>query len=118
MNQKKKKTWKQKIAIGMGILTGIILIFAAIIAIYLGDCYRASKSFQDYQIDSRVQMEERNRMIKLSPLEKDNEIAQLKSENLKLKNELESIKELQLRLAKLEQVIINSDVKFSSNITE
>ena len=51
-------------------------------------------------------------------LEKDNEIAQLKSENLKLKNELESIKELQLRLAKLEQVIINSDVKFSSNITE
>lgn len=74
MNQKKKKTWKQKIAIGMGILTGIILIFVAFIAIYLGDYYRASKSFQEYQVDSRVQMEERNRMIKLSPLEKDNEI--------------------------------------------
>jgi hypothetical protein len=58
----------------MGILTGIILIFAAIIAIYLADYYRASESFQEYQIDSRVQMEEKNRMIKLSPLEKDNEI--------------------------------------------
>lgn len=50
--------------------------------------------------------------------EKDAEIAQLKSENLLLKQELESLKELHLRLAKLEQVIINSDVKFSSNITK
>jgi len=50
--------------------------------------------------------------------EKDSEIAQLKSENEKLRNELESIKELQTRLAKLEQVIINSDVKFTSNISE
>lgn len=50
--------------------------------------------------------------------EKDNEIAQLKSENIFLKKELESLKELQTRLAKLEQVIIDSEVKFSSNITE
>jgi len=51
-------------------------------------------------------------------IEKDIEIAQLKSENNLLKKELESLKELQLRLAKLEQVIINSDAKFTSNITE
>lgn len=50
--------------------------------------------------------------------EKDTEIAQLKSENEKLRSELESFKELQTRLAKIEQVIINSDVKFTSNITE
>ncbi len=50
--------------------------------------------------------------------EKDSEIAQLKSENEKLRNEIESFKELQTRLAKLEQVIINSEVKFTSNITE
>jgi trimeric autotransporter adhesin len=50
--------------------------------------------------------------------EKDTEIAQLKSENILLKKELESLKDLQTRLAKVEQVIINSDVKFSSNITE
>jgi hypothetical protein len=51
-------------------------------------------------------------------IEKDKEIAQLKSENEKLRNELESFKELQTRLAKIEQVIINSDIKFTSNITE
>lgn len=50
--------------------------------------------------------------------EKDLQIAQLKSENEKLRTELESMKELQTRLAKLEQVIINSDLKFTSNITE
>lgn len=50
--------------------------------------------------------------------EKDSEIAQLKSENLSLKKELDTLKELQLRLAKIEQVIINSDIKFTSNITE
>lgn len=50
--------------------------------------------------------------------EKDLQIAQLKSENEKLRTELESMKELQTRLAKLEQVIINSDFKFTSNITE
>ncbi|MBK7629958.1 MAG: tail fiber domain-containing protein [Ignavibacteriales bacterium] len=50
--------------------------------------------------------------------EKDSEIAQLKSENVLLKKELETLKELQLRLAKLEQVLTNSDAKFSSNITE
>ena len=50
--------------------------------------------------------------------EKDTEIAQLKSENEKLRSEIESFKELQTRLAKIEQVIINSDVKFTSNITE
>lgn len=50
--------------------------------------------------------------------EKDTEIAQLKSENEKLRSELESFKELQTRLAKIEQVIINSGAKFTSNITE
>lgn len=50
--------------------------------------------------------------------EKDTEIALLKYENLLLKKELESLKELQLRLAKLEQAIMNSDVKFSSNVIE
>ena len=50
--------------------------------------------------------------------EKDIEIAQLKKENEKLRVELESFKELQTRLAKIEQVIINSDIKFTSNITE
>jgi hypothetical protein len=50
--------------------------------------------------------------------EKDTEIAQLKSENTSLKEELKTIKELQLRLSKLEQVIINSDTKFTSNFTE
>jgi len=50
--------------------------------------------------------------------EKDSEIAQLKNENEKLRNDLASIKELQTRLAKIEQTILNSDVKFSSNITE
>ena len=50
--------------------------------------------------------------------EKDSEIAQLKSENVSLIKELETLKELQLRLAKLEQVIINSDIKFTSNIIE
>lgn len=50
--------------------------------------------------------------------EKDLEIAQLKSENERLKSELASIKELQTRLTKLEQTIHSSEVKFSSNITE
>ncbi len=51
-------------------------------------------------------------------IEKDKEIAQLKNENEKLRTELESLKELQTRLAKLKHVIINSDIKFTSNITE
>lgn len=50
--------------------------------------------------------------------EKDNEIALLKSENQKLKIEIDLLKELQTRLARLEQVINSSDMKFSSNITE
>lgn len=50
--------------------------------------------------------------------EKDKEIALLKSENEKLKSELELIKELHNRLAKIEQVVKIPDVKFTSNITE
>ncbi|HRN27814.1 MAG TPA: tail fiber domain-containing protein [Ignavibacteriaceae bacterium] len=51
-------------------------------------------------------------------MEKDFEIAQLKNENEKLRNELASLKELQTRLTKLEQTMRDSEVKFSSNITE
>ncbi len=51
-------------------------------------------------------------------MEKDFEIAQLKKENEKLRNELASLKELQTRLTKLEQTMRDSEVKFSSNITE
>jgi cell shape-determining protein MreC len=51
-------------------------------------------------------------------IEKDSEIAQLKSENAQLKKDLDSFKELQLRMARLESVIMNSEVKFSSNLTE
>lgn len=51
-------------------------------------------------------------------MEKDFEIAQLKNENEKLRNELVSLKELQTRLTKLEQTMRDSEVKFSSNITE
>jgi hypothetical protein len=48
-------------------------------------------------------------------IEKDKEVAQLKTENLAIRQELESFNELSLRLAKLEQEIKNSDVKFTSN---
>ncbi len=48
--------------------------------------------------------------------EKNREVAQLKTENLAIRQELELFKEMQVRLTKLEQEIKNSDVKFSSNI--
>ncbi|WP_337873399.1 hypothetical protein [Ignavibacterium sp.] len=50
--------------------------------------------------------------------EKDKEIASLKTENQKLREELEALKEVKLRLAKLEQLINSAEVKFSSNISE
>lgn len=50
--------------------------------------------------------------------EKDNQIAQLKFENENLRRELESLKDLQNRLTKIESAISNSEVKFTSNITE
>ena len=50
--------------------------------------------------------------------ENDKEMSMLKSENEQLRKELDALKEVNIRLAKLEQVIINSDVKFSSNITK
>lgn len=72
MIEKKKKTRKQKIATGIGILFGLVLLFLAIIMVYLNDYYKAEKSFPEYQMTSRIQMEEGNRMIKLSPIEGDN----------------------------------------------
>lgn len=48
--------------------------------------------------------------------DKNREIAQLKSENIAIRLELESLKELQVRLTKLEQEMKNSDLKFSNNI--
>lgn len=48
--------------------------------------------------------------------EKSTEVAQLKKENLSIRQELELFKEMQVRLTKLEQEIKNYDVKFSSNI--
>ncbi|MCA2005588.1 MAG: hypothetical protein LDL01_07290, partial [Ignavibacterium sp.] len=50
--------------------------------------------------------------------EKDKEIASLKSENLQLKKELDALKEVQMRLAKLEQMMNSVEVKFSSNFGE
>lgn len=50
--------------------------------------------------------------------EKDNEIASLKSENLQLKKELDALREVQMRLAKLEQMMNSVEVKFSSNTGE
>lgn len=50
--------------------------------------------------------------------EKDKEIASLKSENQKLREELDALKEVKVRLAKLEQLINSAEVKFSSNISE
>lgn len=51
-------------------------------------------------------------------IEKDSEIAQLKSDNALLKKELESLKEIQIRLVKLEQVLMNSDLKYTSNYND
>ncbi len=48
-------------------------------------------------------------------IQKDKEVAQLKTENLAIRQKLESFNELSQRLAKLEQEIKNSDVKFTSN---
>lgn len=48
--------------------------------------------------------------------DKNKEIAQLKSENIAIRLELESLKELQVRLTKLEQEMKHSDLKFSNNI--
>lgn len=50
--------------------------------------------------------------------EKDKEIASLKSENQKLREELDTLKEVKVRLAKLEELIHSAEVKFSSNISE
>lgn len=50
--------------------------------------------------------------------ETDKEISMLKSENAQLRKELDALKEVQMRLAKLEQLINSSEIKFSSNISE
>lgn len=50
--------------------------------------------------------------------EKDSEIASLKSENEQLKKEISELKEVQMRLAKLEQMMNSVEVKFSSNTGE
>ncbi|GIV45291.1 MAG: hypothetical protein KatS3mg036_0109 [Ignavibacterium sp.] len=50
--------------------------------------------------------------------EKDEEIASLKSENEQLRKELDALKEVQMRLAKLEQMMNSVEVKFSSNTGE
>ncbi|MEP0862681.1 MAG: tail fiber domain-containing protein [Ignavibacterium sp.] len=50
--------------------------------------------------------------------EKDKEIASLKSENEQLRKELDALKEVQMRLAKLEQMMNSVEVKFSSNTGE
>lgn len=50
--------------------------------------------------------------------EKDSEIASLKSENEQLKKEISELKEIQMRLAKLEQMMNSVEVKFSSNTGE
>ncbi|AFH50019.1 Putative outer membrane protein [Ignavibacterium album JCM 16511] len=47
-------------------------------------------------------------------IEKDKEIASLKSENEQLRKELDALKEVQMRLAKLEQMMNSAEVKFSS----
>ena len=47
--------------------------------------------------------------------EKDEEIKKLKAENESLKKELNSLKELQIRLTKLENLMETSDLKFSRN---
>lgn len=47
--------------------------------------------------------------------EKDMEIAKLKATNEMLQKELNSVKEIQMRLTKLEQIMDNSDIKFSRN---
>ena len=47
--------------------------------------------------------------------EKDMEIEKLKATNEMLNKELDSVKEIQIRLTKLEQMMENSDIKFSRN---
>ncbi len=50
--------------------------------------------------------------------EKDSEIASLKSENEQLRKEISELKEVQMRLARLEQMMNSVEVKFSSNTGE
>lgn len=50
--------------------------------------------------------------------EKDTEIASLKSQNEQLRKEISELKEVQMRLAKLEQMMNSVEVKFSSNTGE
>jgi hypothetical protein len=47
--------------------------------------------------------------------EKDKEIASLKTENEQLRKEIQSLKEVQMRLARLEQIINNYEIKFTKN---
>jgi len=48
-------------------------------------------------------------------VEKDMEIAKLKAANEMLQKELDSVKDIQMHLTKLEQMMKNSDIKFSRN---